>query len=771
MNRSIAAAAAVCFSALALVGSPRASFADETARPERESTASPIGRKIEDFQLSDFRGREWSLSQLHDKKVVVVLFLGTECPLVRLYAPKLVKLSKEYAERGAALIAVNSNCQDSITEMDHFARVHKVDFPLLKDPGNVVADRFAAQRTPEVFVLDAQRKVRYHGRIDDQYTYGVQRPAVTQDYLAAAVEALLADEEVETKETEVVGCHIGRVLEADESSEVTYANQISRIFQKHCVECHREGQIAPFQLTDYDEVVGWAEMIDEVVRQQRMPPWHANPKYGEFWNDTRLSDEEKELIYRWVKAGAPRGDVSQLPRPREFTPGWRIGEPDQIVYMDDKPFDVPPAGEVKYQHFFVNPGWKEDRWIKAAECRPGNHAVVHHIVVASRGPGGSDTAHGLKSDWIAAMAPGSVPLILEPGYAKFVPAGSTLVFQLHYTPNGVAQQDRSSVGFVFADPSEVKHVVGTDKAANTKFTIPAGADNHKVEATYTFRRDVLLMHMFPHMHLRGKSFRYTAIYEDGREEILLDVPRYDFNWQNGYALTEPKLMRKGARIRCTAHFDNSEGNFANPDPTVDVRWGDQTWEEMMIGYFNLATVEEMNLTESKAETRTRQFIEAARAGKTEITPEIEKLADTALTSEESLEAFARELQQVVPQLDRVCWTTASDGKLHVHMAAQKAELRSMIGGKASIDAAGMLLAKIAASDKTVVHGSIVETGAPDMRFLSRGVISSVHVPIGKAGRDGTLNFWSAEIEAFPPEAVKLLESVSRRVAPPDEETP
>jgi peroxiredoxin/mono/diheme cytochrome c family protein len=579
----------VALASAAVIGLPRVASA-----AEREAAASPIGRRIDDFQLADFRGREWSLRDFRDNKVVVVLFLGTECPLVRLYAPKLAELSERYAERGVAFLAINANCQDSITEMDHFARVHKIAFPMLKDAGNVVADRFGAERTPEVFVLDAERKVRYHGRIDDQYTYGLQRPTLTRDYLPEAIQALLDGKQVESPETEVVGCHIGRVLAADESSEVTYANQISRIFQKRCVECHREGQIAPFALTSYDEVVGWAEMIDEVVRQQRMPPWHANPEYGEFSNDARLSDEEKELIYAWVEAGAPRGDPAQLPPPRKFTHGWRIGQPDEIIYMDDEPFDVPPTGEVKYQHFFVNPGWKEDRWIKAAECQPGNRAVVHHIIVASRGAGGKDSAHGLKSDWIAAMAPGSVPLMLEPGYAKFVPAGSTLIFQLHYTPNGTPQKDRSRVGFIFADPPEVKHVVGTDKAANRRFKIPAGDDNYEVKATYTFRHDALLLHLFPHMHLRGKSFRYTAIYQDGREdEILLDVPRYDFNWQNGYALAEPKLMPKGTQIRCTAHFDNSEDNLANPDPTIDVGWGDQTWDEMMIGYFDLATVEEL----------------------------------------------------------------------------------------------------------------------------------------------------------------------------------
>jgi hypothetical protein len=349
--------------------------------------------------------------------------------------------------------------------------------------------------------------------------------------------------------------------------------------------------VGPFSLTDYEEVAGWAEMIREVVNDQRMPPWHANPEHGDFANDSRLSKEELGLINQWVDAGAPQGKLSDLPEPKKFTTGWQIGEPDLVVAMSDKPYKVPATGVVDYEHFVVDPGFTEDKWIKAAECRIGNRAVVHHIIVAADTGKKRDNG-SVKSEWISATAPGSPPLVLPEGHAKFVPAGSKLIFQMHYTPIGTPQEDISKVGFIFADPSEVRKTVGTREIVNDDFRIPPGADNHEVTASFRFRRDAKVLSLFPHMHLRGKSFRYEATYPDGTSEILLDIPRYDFNWQNGYKFKEARLFPKGTVIKCTAHYDNSEKNLANPDSSKTIRWGDQTWDEMMIGYFDMTWADE-----------------------------------------------------------------------------------------------------------------------------------------------------------------------------------
>jgi peroxiredoxin len=737
-------------------------FAGSIAAAER-----PIGTEFAaitpEFSLADFRGKQWASKDFDPSRVLVVAFLGTECPLVKLYSQRLQEMSSEFADRGVAFVGINANQQDSLTELAHFAKVHEITFPLLKDPGNRVADQFGATRTPEVFVFDESRHLRYHGRVDDQYTYGVQRPKVEHEYLREAIDALLTNKKVAIAATETIGCLIGRVTEPDPASEVTYTRQISRILQRRCVECHREGEIAPFSLTNYNDASGWAEMIAEVVEQQRMPPWHASPKHGDFANDTRLTDEEKEQINDWVASGAPEGDPSESPPPRQFVDGWRIGEPDLIVKMSSKPFKVPAEGEVRYQYFSVDPGFTEDKWVQAAECRPGNRAVVHHIIVAAGSPDQAGRrAHGnLESDWLSATAPGARPLVLPVGMAKRIPAGSRLVFQIHYTPNGTAQEDLSSIGLIFADPRTVKREVVTQKAAEPRFEIPPGADNHEVTARMTFRHDSLMLTMFPHMHLRGKSFRYTATYPDKREEILLDVPRYDFNWQNAYEFKEPKRMPAGTILTCVAHFDNSAANLSNPDPTAAVRWGDQTWEEMMIGYFDMVLADQ-DLTKNPISRRTDKFIQQYTAGAAGFQEQVQQLADSALESDDSLRQLGVEILKTVPQVDRIDWIAVEGQTLHVRRVAQTGGAGRGASGL-KVPAARLRLAEYAERDETVVHAKTSVVEAPDFKLLGRLFASSMHVPVKIDGIPGVVSFWSTELDAFPPEAVGILEPLAKQL--------
>ena len=586
----------ICGSLVTLVSTPNWSTAQDP--PDSivvdPTAALEIGDPLPEFDLPDAWGQRFKSEQFLNKPLVI-FFFGTECPLVKLYVADLPKLARNENFKELQWIGINANQHDSLAEIQQFSKSNQLDglpIPLLKDPGNVVADRFAAQRTPEVFLFDANHRLQYRGAIDDRYHYGQQKPQPDHKYLIDAIKSLLNDESVAVSKTDAIGCLIGRRLNANESSPVTYSNQISRILQRRCLNCHREGEVAPFSLHDYDEVVGWAEMIQEVTAQRRMPPWHANPQHGTFKNDASLTDLELEQIQQWVAAGAPAGNPTDLPAPLEFATGWQIGQPDVVIPMTKEPYQVPATGVIEYQYFVVDPGFTEDKWIQAAECRIGNHAVVHHIIVAIHDEE-QQPAHGqVESEWITATAPGSPPLILPTGYAKLVPAGSKLLFQMHYTPNGTAQTDISSVGFKFIDRAQVKQVVGTREIANTKFRIPPGADNHEVKAEFRIPKNALILSLFPHMHLRGKSFRYTANYPDGKSEILLDVPQFDFNWQNGYEFSEPKLMPAGTVIQCVAHFDNSENNFANPNPNKTVRWGDQTWDEMMIGYFNMALADQ-----------------------------------------------------------------------------------------------------------------------------------------------------------------------------------
>ncbi|MGI8980367.1 MAG: redoxin domain-containing protein [Pirellulaceae bacterium] len=715
-----------------------------------------IGRKVAPFSLGDFRGKTWTLAEFSENKVVVIAFMGTECPLVTHYGPRLAELAAKYEQQGVAFLGINANQQDSLAEIAHFAKKSKIEFPLLRDAGNKVADALQAERTPEVFVLDAERVIRYHGRIDDQFTYGKGRDKPEQTWLATAIDELLSGKEVTTKEVASIGCHIGRLLTPKVDSDVTYSKQISRIFQDNCVHCHRPGEIGPFALTNYDESVGWAEMIAEVVSEQRMPPWHADPKHGKFANDARLSDEEKSLIHRWVAAGAPEGDKTDLPPAKQFADGWQIGQPDQIVFMSEKPYNVPAKGEVRYQHFVVDPGFKEDKWIKAAECRPGNRAVVHHIIVglADNFRQRKETA-GVHSEFLTATAPGARPLFLTDGRAKLIPAGSKLVFQIHYTPNGTATTDRSSVGFVFADPAEVKHQVGTDKAANQGFRIPAGASNHKVEAYHSFSKDMVLLSLFPHMHLRGKAFRYTAIYPDKTQEILLNVPHYDFNWQNGYELAEPKQMPAGTRIFCEAWFDNSEGNIANPDPTSTVTWGDQTWEEMMIGYFDATPA--VAAAGKISGSRTAEFLKKLKDGSSTPDENLSELAKTAFKSDKDLAEFSEALQAFAPQLDRLCWTTVEGSDLIVKKCVQDSALEKEVGGAGKkVPAKWMKLSTYATAKEPILHQRLEGASGIDLQYMAKAYQSSYHLPIKKDGLSGSINFWSAEKDAFPPELTKAL---------------
>jgi mono/diheme cytochrome c family protein len=381
---------------------------------------------------------------------------------------------------------------------------------------------------------------------------------------------------------------------AKSAKPVTYCNQIARLVQSRCQQCHRPGQAAPFSLLKYEDARHWAETIKEVTTERRMPPWFADRGVGKFANDRSLGDQEIATIAEWVDAGCPKGDERDLPSPREFAEGWTIGKPD-VVFTMEKEYAVPATGVVPYRYFLIPTNFDEDKWVQAVELHAGSPQVVHHILMQVRAPGEGTRERRARDPltaddqralgYFAAMAPGSIPPVFPPGFGKKIPKGAQILFQMHYTPNGTAQNDRSSVGLIFAK-EPVHTEVRTRGIFNQFFVIPPDADGHEVTSRYLLPQDSVVIGMMPHMHLRGKSFEYTVAHPDGRSEKLLSVPRYDFNWQLTYDLAEPLRLSKGATIHCKAQFDNSTANKANPDPTKRVTWGDQTWNEMMIGYIN-----------------------------------------------------------------------------------------------------------------------------------------------------------------------------------------
>lgn len=365
----------------------------------------------------------------------------------------------------------------------------------------------------------------------------------------------------------------------------------------------------------YQETRPWAQAIREAVLTGKMPPWFANPAYGTFSNDRSLPKEEAAVLAEWAATGAKEGDPKIAAGPPPFVEGWNIGQPD-VIYEMPVDFQVPATGVVPYMFFVVPTGFKEDRWVEKIEVRPGNRSVVHHAVVQVRAPGtqylmearpgipladvpakpktGEDKGVGEfgfplgKGVEVAAVyVPGSVGDLGKPGQARRVKAGSDLIFEIHYTPNGKPAADRSRVAITFSQRPPEQRVLNA-LVLNERLRIPAGASNHEVRAKVELHRDVSVVSLFPHMHLRGRSFRFLARYPDGKSEVLLDVPRYDFNWQLTYDLKDPKWLPKGTVLECIAHYDNSANNPFNPDPSKEVRWGNQTWEEMLIGFVDFA---------------------------------------------------------------------------------------------------------------------------------------------------------------------------------------
>ena len=370
--------------------------------------------------------------------------------------------------------------------------------------------------------------------------------------------------------------------------KVTFTKDVAPIFYSRCVECHRPGEIAPMSLLTYESARPWAKSIREKVSARVMPPWHADPKYGKFENDPSLSAKEIETIVAWADSGAPKGNDKDMPAAPKFTDGWTIGQPDVVFEMPEA-HAVPAEGVVPYLYFTMPTNFTEDKWIQALEIRPGNRAVVHHVIAFATAPGtngrGQGGEGGSGRGQLGGITPNKTGVVFSPGTGRLIKAGSNIVFQMHYTPNGTAVKDRTRIGLVFSKEPP-KQILVTGNAMNFAFRIPAGDPNYEVVASKTFNEDTTITSFMPHMHFRGKDFTYTATYPDGRSEILLSVPKYDFNWQLTYKLKEPLTLPKGTKLTCVAHFDNSPGNKYNPDPSKEVKWGDQTWEEMMIGWFS-----------------------------------------------------------------------------------------------------------------------------------------------------------------------------------------
>ncbi|MEI8317198.1 MAG: redoxin domain-containing protein [Planctomycetia bacterium] len=518
----------------------------------------------------------------------VIAFLGAGCPVARQYAGRLEAIAADYADQGVRVIGVDANRQDSADEFLAAAREMEVTFPLVMDSRQRIARALGATRTGGVVVIDQIGNVAYAGRVDDQFTPGVARPAATTHELTAALDDLLAGRPIAVPRTEPVGCLITFDRDSDLVAEAapTFHRDIVPLLQTHCLECHRSGEIGPFDVSTLDEVRGWAAMMLETMEQQRMPPWHAAPEHGSFKNARQLPAEATALFRTWLEAGMPAGDPTTSPPGPALVEGWRLPRaPDAIVPLGRRPYRVPASGTVDYQYFVADPHFEDETWVSAAQCVPGAPSVVHHGIVFVRPESLSDF-RGMS--FVTAYVPGQRATAFPPGHARRIPARSKFVFQMHYTPDGREREDLTSVGVVTMPREEVTHEVVTLAAIDQDFEIPPHAANHEVRAELKgFSTGSTLLAVSPHMHLRGKAFEVRA--RRGSEtETLLSVPHYDFNWQHTYEFTEPLPLDGIDALEIVARFDNSAANPTNPDPAETVMWGEQTWEEMALAFVEVA---------------------------------------------------------------------------------------------------------------------------------------------------------------------------------------
>lgn len=519
-----------------------------------------------------------------DEGVTVIALTSATCPISKKLTDTTRRLARSWKSKGVRFVMVNPMASETKAEVQSQAN----GFGLPYARSTKLAELLGAKTTTEVFVLDKSQTLVYRGAIDDQYSIAATRPEPTHNYLEDALRAVTNGQSPAVSATVAPGCALALASTSNELKP-TYHNRISRIIQDNCLRCHNRDGVAPFALETYAQVSERARMLEVITQSRRMPPWSAAPapRPSKWSNDASLSDEDLAAIKDWAEAGAPEGDPKDAPQPRQWPKEWTIGKPDLVLQLPEA-IAVKSDGVMDYQYVRIDPGFKEDKWVSAMQILPTDRSVVHHVLVFLVPPGqdyASDN-RGLGG-FFAGYVPGNDNQVVPAGLAKKVPAGTRFEFQIHYTPNGKATKDQLRMGLQFTD-KEPERELRTIAVTTLLLSIPPYADNHKVVGRLPVLRDTEIYSFLPHMHVRGKAYRYEVQYPDGRTELLLDIPKYDFNWQLEYKLREPKFVPKGSRIIGTAWYDNSDKNPANPDPSKRVTWGEQTSDEMMLGYMSFA---------------------------------------------------------------------------------------------------------------------------------------------------------------------------------------
>lgn len=541
-----------------------------------------IGTIVSPLKATDLNGKAVSIP-VPGKKFTVVALTSTTCPLCKKYGPTLAQIEQAYAKKGISFVFVNPSPGEAISDQKAHATRLGLKGSYVFDKSLRWANALGAETTTEVFLLDSKRKILYRGAVDDQFSIGASLAKPRNKYLTNALDAAIAGKKIQVPATSAPGCLLAEI-KAEIPQMPTYHGDVERIVQKNCLSCHRKEGVAPFALDTYDAVKFRAKMMQFVLKEGIMPPWFAEKGSGPWKNDGSMSDQDKKTIDDWAAAGMPKGDPNSAPKPLQFSGGWSIGKPD-VVFQLPNPVKIQASGVMEYENISVPTNFTEDKWVEKIEVIPGDRRAVHHVLVFARPPGGRgqvDETLDEISGFFGAYVPGNSALTYGNGLAKRIPKGSTLRFQIHYTPFGEETTDQTKIGLVFAK-GPVKNEVHTTSAANLMFAIPPGAPNHEVKAEIRVPMDVQILSYLPHMHVRGKAANYELT-RDGKKTTLLNVPRYDFNWQLNYILEKPLDVKKGDTITYRAWYDNSDKNPANPNPKRTVRWGSQTFDEMHLGY-------------------------------------------------------------------------------------------------------------------------------------------------------------------------------------------